>query len=76
MYRNTTTALIISISMIVKILDNSFFLLFIFFYFLLSHYTYNILQIYRQSLPIGITKYCHTMYIQIHALLVLPSLLV
>ena len=52
----------------------------LFFYFLLSHYTYNTLQIYlagqRQLLPISIIKHCHTVYIQIHYLLVLQSLLV
>ena len=56
-----------------------FYDLFFIFYFLFSHYTYNTLQLYLagqcQSLPISITKHCHTVYIQIHCLLVLPSLL-
>jgi hypothetical protein len=50
------------------------------FVFLLSHYTYNTLQIYLagqcQSLPIIITKHCHTVYIQINHLLVLPIIIV
>jgi hypothetical protein len=54
--------------------------LFIFFPPLLSHYMYNTLQIYLvgqcQSLPISITKHCHTVYIQIHYLLVLPTIIV
>ena len=44
-----------------------FFFYNLFFYFLLSHYTYNTLHIYLagqcQSLPISITKHCHTVYI-------------
>jgi hypothetical protein len=56
---------------------NTLFFYNFYFYFLLPHYTYNRLQIYLatqcQSLPISITKHCHTVYIQIHYLLVLPS---
>ena len=57
----------------------SLIFLLIYFYFLLSHYTYNTLQIYLagqcQTLPISITKHYHTVYIQIHYLFVLPLLL-